>query len=51
MLLLVEHPKPDKALFSQLNTVDTFQRVPSHDRFSVYTSTLYVLGEEPSSVD
>jgi hypothetical protein len=38
VLLLVEHPKPDKTLFSQLNTVDTFQRVPSHDRFSVYVN-------------
>jgi hypothetical protein len=36
VLLLIEHPKPDSTLFSQLNNVGTFQRVSSHARFSVY---------------
>ena len=38
VLLLLEHQSPDDTLFSQLNTVDTFYRVPSHDRFSVYVN-------------
>jgi hypothetical protein len=38
VLLLIEQPKPDNTLLSQLNNVDTFHRVPSHDRFSVYVN-------------
>src|SRR5260370_40237131 len=36
VLLLIEHPKPDDMLFSQLNTFGSYQRVASHNRFGVY---------------
>jgi hypothetical protein len=38
VLLLIEHPKPDDLLFSQLNTIRPFQRAITHNRFGVYVS-------------
>lgn len=38
VLLLIEHPKPDTTLFSQLNLIRPYQRVTTHIRFSVYVS-------------
>lgn len=36
VLLLIEHPKPDDNLLSQLNRIGPFERVPSHERFGVF---------------
>ncbi len=38
VLLLLEHPKPDNTLFTQLNKVRPYQRVTTHNRFGVYVS-------------
>ena len=38
VLLLLEHPKPDIALFQLLNKVRPYQRVMTHGRFGVYVS-------------
>src|SRR5438477_355004 len=38
VLLLIEHPKPDSTLFSQLNAIRPYQRVTTHNRFGVYVS-------------
>jgi endonuclease/exonuclease/phosphatase family metal-dependent hydrolase len=38
VLLLLEHPKPDNTLFTQLNHVRQYQRVTTHNRFGVYVS-------------
>ena len=38
VLLLIEYPKPDNALFQLLNTVRPYQRVTTHPRFGVYVS-------------
>jgi hypothetical protein len=38
VLLLLEHPKPDNTLFTQLNSIRPYQRVPTHNRFGAYVS-------------
>lgn len=38
VLLLIEPPKPDNTLFSQLNALRPYRRVTAHDRFGVYVS-------------
>jgi hypothetical protein len=38
VLLLLEHPKPDIALFQLLNKVRPYQPVKTHNRFGVYVS-------------
>ncbi|MGO8751991.1 MAG: hypothetical protein ACLQNE_39115 [Thermoguttaceae bacterium] len=38
VLLLLEHPKPDTTLFSQLNSLRQYHRVTTHKRFGVYVA-------------
>jgi len=52
VLLLLEHPKPDNTLFSQLNSLRSYQSVTTHNRFGVYVafdSSLMVRITPPTS--